>query len=128
MLRDQLLLADAGYVDFAYFEQVSLSGGSFIEAKPPKPAKSEDGKQAVRADIEKLNRQLAAAAQNPLNPMTSQAISNQSHQTNEVNMQIGELNVNTQATDAQGVAKDVKGELTNQMQDLGQQTATGVAK
>ncbi|CAM3652926.1 Transposase IS4-like domain-containing protein [Xenorhabdus nematophila] len=30
MLRDQLLLADAGYVDFAYFEQVSLSGGSFI--------------------------------------------------------------------------------------------------
>ncbi|MDE9512134.1 hypothetical protein KKJ15_19875 [Xenorhabdus bovienii] len=60
--------------------------------------------------------------------MTSQAISNQSHQTNEVNMQIGELNVNTQATDAQGVAKDVKGELTNQMQDLGQQTATGVAK
>ncbi|CDH07553.1 conserved membrane hypothetical protein [Xenorhabdus bovienii str. oregonense] len=99
-----------------------------IEAKPPKPAKSEDGKQAVRADMEKLNRQLAAAAQNPLNPMTSQAISNQSHQTNEVNMQIGELNVNTQATDAQGVAKDVKGELTNQMQDLGQQTATGVAK
>ncbi|MDE9557084.1 hypothetical protein KKJ06_17055 [Xenorhabdus bovienii] len=99
-----------------------------IEAKPPKPAKSEDGKQAVRADMEKLNRQLAAAAQNPLNPMTSQAISNQSHQTNEVNMQIGELNVNTQATDAQGVAKDVKGELTNQMQDLGQQTATGVTK
>ncbi|WP_115825774.1 IS4 family transposase [Xenorhabdus cabanillasii] len=30
MLRDQLLLADAGYADFAYFQQVSQYGGSFI--------------------------------------------------------------------------------------------------
>ncbi|WP_419836481.1 IS4 family transposase [Xenorhabdus bovienii] len=30
ILRDQLLLADAGYVDFDYFEQVSRSGGSFV--------------------------------------------------------------------------------------------------
>ncbi len=30
MLRDQLLLADAGYPDFDYFEQVSRSGGSFV--------------------------------------------------------------------------------------------------
>ncbi len=29
-LRNKLLLADAGYVDFGYFEQLSLSGGSFI--------------------------------------------------------------------------------------------------
>ncbi|WP_323840803.1 IS4 family transposase [Photorhabdus africana] len=29
-LHDQLLLADAGYVDFEYFEQLSRSGGSFI--------------------------------------------------------------------------------------------------
>ncbi|WP_099137767.1 IS4 family transposase [Xenorhabdus innexi] len=29
-LHKQLLLADAGYVDFEYFEQVSSSGGSFI--------------------------------------------------------------------------------------------------
>ncbi|PHM49439.1 transposase [Xenorhabdus miraniensis] len=29
-LRDQLFLADAGYVDFDYFEQMSRSGGSFI--------------------------------------------------------------------------------------------------
>lgn len=29
-LRNQLLLADAGYIDFSYFEQVGLHGGSFI--------------------------------------------------------------------------------------------------
>ncbi len=29
-LRNKLLLADAGYVDFGYFEQLSLSSGSFI--------------------------------------------------------------------------------------------------
>ncbi len=29
-LRNKLLLADAGYVDFGYFEQLSLSGESFI--------------------------------------------------------------------------------------------------
>ncbi|WP_193757281.1 hypothetical protein [Xenorhabdus sp. KK7.4] len=50
------------------------------------------------------------------------------HQTHETNTQIGEITITTQATDAQGVVKDMKGELNNQLKDLGQQTATGVAK
>ncbi|MBC8954131.1 hypothetical protein [Xenorhabdus sp. PB62.4] len=108
--------------------QRSVNEDGQIDAKLPKLAHKEDDKQAVRADVEKLNRQLAIAAQNPLNPITSQAISNQSHQTNEINTQIGEVTITTQATDAQGVAKDMKGELNNQLKDLGQQTATGVAK
>ncbi|OTA14595.1 phage related-protein [Xenorhabdus vietnamensis] len=108
--------------------QRSVNEDGQIDAKPPKLAHKEDDKQAVRADVEKLNRQLAIAAQNPLNPITSQAISNQSHQTNETYNQIGEVNIKTEATDAQGIAKDMKGELNNQLKDLGQQTATGVEK
>ncbi|WP_338885370.1 hypothetical protein [Xenorhabdus sp. TH1] len=89
-----------------------------------------DGNNAadVVAGIEAANKKLTMAAQNPLNPVTSQAISNQSHQTHETNTQIGEVNITTQATDAQGVAQDMKGELNNQLKDLGQQTSTGVAK
>ncbi|MDC9591182.1 hypothetical protein PSI23_18275 [Xenorhabdus sp. XENO-10] len=89
-----------------------------------------DGKNAadIVAGVEAANKQLTASAQNPLNPVTSQAISNQSHQTHETNTQIGEINITTQATDAQGISKDMKGELNNQLKDLGQQTATGVAK
>ncbi|WP_237386228.1 hypothetical protein [Xenorhabdus sp. Sc-CR9] len=102
--------------------------GQIATAIPPPDNREQAEKNAFRTDMEKLNQQLAAASKDPLNPMTSQAISNQSHQTNENNIQIGEVNVNTQATDAQGVAKDINGALANQMQNLGQQTATGVAK
>ncbi|CDG21070.1 putative Phage protein [Xenorhabdus poinarii G6] len=89
-----------------------------------------DGKSAadVVAGVEAANKKLMMASQNPLNPVTSQAISNQSHQTNEVNTQIGEVNIKTAATDAQGIANDMRSELSNQLKDLGQQTATGVAK
>ncbi|PHM47168.1 hypothetical protein [Xenorhabdus miraniensis] len=89
-----------------------------------------DGKNAadVVAGVEAANKKLMAASQNPMNPVTSQTISNQSHQTNEINTQIGEVNIKTEATDAQGIAKDMKGELNNQLKDLSQQTATGVAK
>ncbi|MBD2822499.1 hypothetical protein ID852_17810 [Xenorhabdus sp. 42] len=102
--------------------------GQIVTETPPPDNGNQDEKKAFRADMDRLNQQLAAASQNPLNPLTSQAISNQSHQTNENNIQIAEVNVNTQATDAQGVAKEFKGELANQLQDLGQQTATGVAR
>ncbi len=60
--------------------------------------------------------------------MTSQAISNQSNTSNETNISIGELKVETQATDAQGMASGVKDELGSQLQDLGHQTDTGWGK
>ncbi|SFN98173.1 hypothetical protein [Xenorhabdus japonica] len=107
----------------------SINEAGEITAKPPKPDNTKaDDKQALKADIDKLNQSLTAASNHPLNPVTSQAISNQSHQTHEVNTQIGEINIKTEATDAQGIAKDMKGELSNQLKDLSQQTATGVAK
>ncbi|MEY0399782.1 hypothetical protein AB7W17_23165, partial [Providencia rettgeri] len=76
--------------------------------------------------LQGLNLHINNMSSNPLNPMTSQAISNQSSTTNENTVSIGELNINTQSTDAQGIAKEAKGELQSQLQDIGQQTNTGM--
>ncbi|MBT0461617.1 hypothetical protein [Morganella morganii] len=47
---------------------------------------------------------------------------------NETNVSIGELKVETQATDAQGMAAGAKDALGSQLQDLGHQTNTGLGK
>ncbi|MBO8266776.1 hypothetical protein IS513_06745, partial [Proteus mirabilis] len=44
------------------------------------------------------------------------------------NVSIGEIKVETQATDAQGMASGVKDALQDQLADFNQQNATGVAK
>ncbi|WP_273818073.1 hypothetical protein [Providencia rettgeri] len=92
---------------------------------PESPKLSEDDTALL---VQGLSQQINSMSANPMNPMTSQAISNQSSTTNENTVNVGELNINTQATDAQGIAKDVKGELQSQLQDLGHQTSSGVGK
>ena len=82
----------------------------------------------VRQSIAQANAQLDAIANNAMNPITSQAISNQSNVKNESNVSIGEVKVETQATDAQGMASGVKDALQDQLADFNQQNATGVAK
>lgn len=82
----------------------------------------------VRHSIAQANAQLDAIANNAMNPITSQAISNQSNVTNESNVSIGEIKIETQATDAQGMASGVKDTLQDQLADLNQQNSTGVAK
>ncbi|MBG2915179.1 hypothetical protein [Proteus terrae] len=82
----------------------------------------------VRQSIAQANAQLDAIANNAMNPITSQAISNQSNVKNESNVSIGEIKVETQATDAQGMASGVKDALQDQLADFNQQNATGVAK
>lgn len=75
-----------------------------------------------------LTHHLAGLSANPMNSVTSQAISNQSSTTNETNLSIGEVKIETQATDAQGMASGAKDEFNSQLQDLGQQTGTGMTK
>lgn len=82
----------------------------------------------VRQSIAQANAQLDAIANNAMNPITSQAISNQSNVKNESNVSIGEIKVETQATDAQGMASGVKDALQDQLADFNQQNSTGVAK
>ena len=61
--------------------------------------------------------------------MTSSAISNTVASTNrETNVQVGEVVVNTQATDAEGIARDVGGSLNEQLAQVDAEFSTGVAR
>ncbi|URG13030.1 tail protein [Stenotrophomonas phage B2] len=72
------------------------------------------------------NAALAAMAGNPLNSTTSNAINNSSRSTNETNVRIGEVNVQTQATDAGAMAEGVKSELASQLSNLQTESSSGV--
>lgn len=74
-------------------------------------------------------QQLAAASASPLNSTTSSSISNSVASTNkETNVQVGEVVVNTQATDANGIAADVGGSLSSQLAQLDSEFSSGVAR
>lgn len=74
------------------------------------------------------NATLAAMAGNPINAQTSQGIANRAAQRSESNIQIGEITVETQATDAQGMAAGVKGELSSQLANLQTESSSGVSR
>ena len=72
---------------------------------------------------------VAQANATPLNAVTSNAISNTVASTNrETNVQVGEVVVNTQATDAEGIARDVGGSLNEQLAQVDAEFSTGVAR
>lgn len=68
------------------------------------------------------------AAANPLNNVTSNSITNASNTTNETNVQVGQVTVQTQATDAQGISRDIGGGLNDQLKNLQSESASGVAR
>lgn len=70
---------------------------------------------------------IANASASPLNGVSSAAITN-STQTKNTTVEIGQVTVNSQATDAQGVAKDMNSELSSQLKNLEHESATGVAR
>lgn len=73
-------------------------------------------------------QQLGMAAGAPSNGVTSSAISNLASTSSESNVQVGSVVIQTQATDAQGISKDVGSELQNQLKNLEHESATGVAR
>lgn len=68
------------------------------------------------------------AAGAPTNATSSAAISNSVGGKSETNVSIGEVKVQTQATDAQGISKDIGGSLNGQLKSLQTSAATGVAR
>ncbi|MBG2875551.1 hypothetical protein I4902_08240 [Proteus alimentorum] len=80
----------------------------------------------VRQSIAQANAQLDAIANNAMNPITSQAISNQSNVKNESNVSIGEVKIETQATDAQGVASGLSNALQDEIANVNQQHSSGL--
>ena len=92
------------------------------------PGRDEDVPYAPAAlqSVAEGQKQLAAAAASPLNATTSNTISNSvANNKREVNVQIGEVNVETQATDAQGMAKDTAGALSSNLKQIESEFATG---
>lgn len=90
---------------------------------PMVPSQQNAAMQGVQAG----RAQLAQASASPLNSTTSNAITNSSVNTRkETNLSIGELTVNTQATDAQGVANGVGGELQSQLANMDSEFSSGV--
>ena len=63
-----------------------------------------------------------------MNSTTSSAISNSTRTTNETNIQVGQVTVQTQATDAKGISQSVGGELKGQLKQLEAETSSGVAR
>lgn len=99
-----------------------------IEYAMPQEESQTENQPPVRHSIAQANAQLDAIANNAMNPITSQAISNRSNVKNENNLSIGELKIETKATDAQGMASGAKDALQDQLADFNQQNATGVSK
>lgn len=77
-------------------------------------------------DVNGANAQMAAASANPMNAVSSNAISNSSNTSSETNVQVGQVTVQTQATDSQGISQAIGGDLSAQLKNLEAETATGV--
>lgn len=72
-------------------------------------------------------QQMAAASASPLNSVTSNSISNSVASTNKTNsVSIQNLNIETQATDPNGVADAVGGGLNAQLEQMDNEFASGV--
>lgn len=71
-------------------------------------------------------RRIATAAGSPLSSVTSNAISNSASATRSTSVQIGKVEVQTQATDAAGISKSIGGEMTSQMRQAAANYDDGV--
>lgn len=104
-------------------------GGDDTPGKGAQPSGSGQGPEDVPITDAMLaaRQQLANASSTPANGVTSSAISN-STQSRTSNMDIGQINIQTQATDAQGIARELPSELSGQLKNLEHESSTGVAR
>ena len=78
------------------------------------------------AGVAEANKQVGAASASPLNAVSSSAISNTANNNKETNVQVGQVTVQTQATDSQGISQAIGGDLSAQLKNLEAETATGI--
>mgnify|MGYP000863724210 CR=1 FL=1 len=86
------------------------------------------GVEFVAEGLGKAKGALGGAAANQLNSTTSNAISNMTNSTTQTSVAVGQVTVNTQATDASGIAQGVGGALKDQLRSVQNSAATGVAR
>lgn len=103
-------------------------GDDEADASQPGEASQQSTSQipSINRTMAEANEQLGAARQSPANSITSNAISNQVNRTSQTDVQINEVIVQTQATDAQGISKDIGSSLGDQLKGLEAESATGV--
>lgn len=82
----------------------------------------------VSNSIEEANVQLNAAAAEPMNPVTRESISNSRSVSNENNLEVGQIVIQTQATDARGISQDVGSEIQDMLANLRAESASGVTR
>lgn len=78
--------------------------------------------------MQSASHQIGAASSAPSNGVSSSAISNMANSSSETHVQVGQVVVQTQSTDAQGISRDVGSELQSQLKNLEHESATGVAR
>lgn len=71
---------------------------------------------------------MGAAAAAPANMVTSSMINNQTANRSETRVQIGQVAVNTQATDAQGIAGSIGNELQDQLLSVQAENSSGITR
>lgn len=91
-------------------------------------ADGKDGADGVDASVAAAREHLTTIEAEPLNAATSQSISNSTSATTETNVQVGEITIQTQATDAKGIARDTRNELSDQLRSVNAESASAVVR
>lgn len=81
----------------------------------------------VAQGVEAGRSQLATAAASPVGSVTSSAISNTATRGGDKNVTVGQVTVQTQATDGPGIARSIGGALGSQLRAASSQFDDGVA-
>lgn len=106
---------------------LGFGGGDDIEVTASTVSKGVlDAEAKAAENMKAAQAQLNQAAADPVNAVTSNAISNASNTHTEFNLQVGEVTVQTQATDAQGISQSIGGELKAELKNLQADSASGV--
>ena len=82
----------------------------------------------VEGSVNEAKNQTGSAASNPANAMTSAAINNQRTNNTESNITIGQVTVETQATDAAGVSTGLSGSLSAELEKMQANNATPITR
>lgn len=108
---------------------LGFGGGDDIEVTASTVSKGvSDAETKAAENMKAAQAQLDQAATNPMNSVTSNAISNASNTHTETNVQVGQVTVQTQATDAQGISQSIGGGLKDELKNLQADSASGVKR
>ncbi|MFD4837652.1 phage tail tape measure protein [Achromobacter sp. NPDC058515] len=109
------------WLGFGSGDDIEVSASTVSKGVSDAEAKAAENMKAAQA-------QLDQASANPMNSITSNAISNASNTHTETNVQVGQVTVQTQATDAQGISQSIGGGLKDELKNLQADSASGVKR